>query len=521
MDMPSTNTNFLFKNVSASSLGLLRILYGLFMIEEFAKFYYYFVDSLSKSTFHSTYDGFHWVGILPETGLHLFFGLMLISTLFFTIGLHYRLNAGLTFLGFSYIFLADQGHYNNHFYLYCIFHFFFLVTNANRWAAVDSPQEKQIPYWQLFLFKVQIFIVYFYGAIAKFHADWFEGYPLRYWLHVTSNKFGEPIASFLKTADASYIMAYSGFVFDLSIGFLLFSPRFRRLALIPIFIFHISNHFLWNIGTFPFVMIAACFIFLEPQIPQKILVHFQKYKKTTQASFLLGLALIIWGLFMYNYTMMLIGFFCFAYYLLPHFKLKGFLRWFLPSWGISAPSIETNYDYNKKNIVLIFLSSWFLIQSLFPLRHWVIKGNPSWTGEGHLFAWRMMLVATTDAVSMKLIVPETGEELPIAFEQYMNFRQFRKMGRTPRIYHKFAHFIRDEAKAAGLENPIIKMEIWKSVNERKPRLLNDTSINYAELPYLEFSPCDWYNDWDENNDSLVFREEKFKHWEELLKQYEE
>ena len=62
-------------------------------------------------------------------------------------------------------------------------------------------------------------------------------------------------------------------------------------------------------------------------------------------------------------------------------------------------------------------------------------------------------------------MPETGEEFVIALEEYLTWRQFRKSMRTPKGLLRFAHFIRDEMKAkGGIENPIIKMEIWKSEN---------------------------------------------------------
>ena len=172
--------------------------------------------------------------------------------------------------------------------------------------------------------------------------------------------------------------------------------------------------------------------------------------------------------------------------------------------------------FTRNKPVMIFLSTWFFFQAIIPFRHHFIHGDPSWTGEGHYFSWRMMLYASTDAVKFYVELPETGQRFPVALEKYINFRQFRKMGRTPRSYHRFAHFLADEIRKEGVEDPIIKMEIYKSVNERIPRLLNDTSINYAEKPYIEFRHSDWFQTWDKHDDPLEYREERFEHWSELI-----
>ena len=380
--MKSLNTNFLFEQVSGASLGLLRILFGIFMLKDFMKFYNYFVNSLSKSDFLITYDGFHWLTMLPTPLLYFFFGLMFISCIGFILGIHYRLNALFTFIGFTYIFLIDHGHYNNHFYLYCMLHFFFLITDANRWGALDKQTTSSIPYWQLFLFKFQIFVVYFYGSIAKMESDWFQGFPLRYWLHMVSEKFGPPISSFLQTENAAYFLSYGGFLFDLVIGFMLFSPRLRRIALLPVFIFHTSNHFLWDIGTFPPMMLAICVIFFLPDWPDRAFNYLKNKKLSIGISFIIGLSLIVGGTFFYNLNVVLIGTVFGVYYLFHDFRLS-FFKWFLPyhPQSISNRSNKKEYIFNWHKTVISFISIWIFLQLTIPLRHRLIPGNPSWTGE--------------------------------------------------------------------------------------------------------------------------------------------
>lgn len=513
--MKSISTKFLFEEVNPATLGLLRILFGIFILKDFISFYYYFIDLLVQSKYFATYDGFHWVRILPLPFLYVFFGVMVVACLFFILGIYYRLSAGLIFVGFTYIFLIDIGHYNNHFYLYCLMSFLFFITNANLWGSLEKQTAKTVPYWQLLVFKVQLFIVYFYGAIAKISSDWFQGYPMRYWLHLVSYKFENWFADVLKEEWFAYFISYSGFFFDLFIGFMLFSVKFQRIAIVFVFMFHLMNHFMWDIGTFPFAMFSASCIFFAPNWPQKAFDYFKSKDKYISLSFFIGLIILAVGTYSYSPKIVLVGGVFWSYFLIRELRLP-FFKWILSMHSDKPDYQNINYSFKYKKLVLSFLGIWFFWQLFFPFRHWVLVGDPSWNGHGHLFAWRMMLISTTDAVKVKLVDPETKAAYQVQLEAYMNFRQFSKLGRTPKTYLHFAHFIRDEAIKGGMKNPIVKMEIWKSVNERTPRLLNDTTLNYAEVPYQSFVMGTWCNDWNPSMDPVEFREDKFIHWEKVI-----
>ncbi len=397
--------------------------------------------------------------------------------------------------------------------------FFFSITDAHLWGSIRKKAKTLIPYWQVFLFKFQLFIVYFYGAIAKVESDWFQGFPMRYWLHMVSEKFSNPtLVHLLKQENTAYFICYTGFIFDLLVGFMLFSKRFQRLALLFIFSFHFSNHFLWDIGTFPFVMFFASSIFFAPDWPQKAWEYFEQKPKSVFYAFISGVVLMSGGLYFYNLPVTLVGLLPFVYFLLHCFHFS-FFKWLLVPYLSKEENEDKTTSYLPlQKAALTFMILWMSTQILLPFRHWILKGHPSWCGEGHLFAWRMMLVANTDAVKYHLVDNASGEEYPIQLEAYMNFRQFSKLGRTPKTYLHLAHFIRDEAIKGGMKDPIVKMEIWKSVNERTPRLFNDTTLNYAKVPYQSFVAGDWYNDWSPSMDSLEFREEKFIHWTKVIEE---
>jgi hypothetical protein len=100
----------------------------------------------------------------------------------------------------------------------------------------------------------------------------------------------------------------------------------------------------------------------------------------------------------------------------------------------------------------------------------------------------------------------------------MNFRQFSRNFRTPAEFVKFAHYIAGNMEEkGGVKNPVVKMEIWKSVNERRPKLLNDTTLNYANVPYTYSGVPSWILPWSSAEEEPQFNEDKYHHWQEFLK----
>lgn len=480
----------LFEPVSASTLGIFRLLFGTIMVHEFYEFYIYFSRHLIHSKFLIQHDGFGWLEMLPEQMLAPFFIFMMLSALLFALGIHYRFNSIVISLGFAYVFFIDRGHYNNHFYLYTIILFLFTFVDAS-WGSLARKRSRYIPYWMLFIFKLQIFVVYFYGGIAKLDLDWLQGYPLRYWLVELTQDSEGLVRSFYHSDAGALFFSISGTIFDLLVGFGLFSRRFRRISVVVAILFHLHNEMTFSIGSFPTAMICALIIYANPDKGNEIIRWFKTFKSRKLK-----------------------------------INVKYALTWVFrksPSLfnGVPEEGLEPFYDKKRlRRISLSLITVWFFIQFILPFRHFVYKGDPAWTGEGHLFAWRMMLVDTTNGVRYFIVNPETGQKEPVDILYYVTWRQFFKMSRTPKTYVKFAHFLADEIKKnSDVESPVIKMEIIKSVNERPPRLLNDTTLNYAEVEAKSFGHADWITKWDRTEDTLAFDKDRFLHWQKFIHAY--
>lgn len=479
------------RNVSGSTLGVFRVVFGLVMLREFLHFHTLFRDSLMTSKCLIQYDGFMWLELPSMEWLSVFFYGMAFCSILFTVGLHTKFNSIIMFLGFSYVFLLDRGYYNNHFYFYCLLLFLFMFVDA-RWCSFEKKINPiNVPYWQVLIFKIQIFVVYFFGGIAKIDYDWLNGYPLRYWLWYSSENLPVWIQGYYRTYEAAIIFSYTGLLFDLLAGFALFSKRFKRFALVFILFFHFQNIFYFDIGTFPYAMLGCTLMFGNPKYGEKIVAAFQ-----------FGLYKIVVNFLKKN-------------------PFKTTVKWFLTK----SPKIEVveNLSFVKQTVLQrstkVFLVFWLTMQFLLPLRLYLYQGNASWTGEGHLFAWRMMLVDTVNAVRYWVEDEETGERYPIAVDQYLTFRQFYKMSRTPKSFLLFAHFLRDEIVKETNKKPIIRMEILKSVNNRPPMLLNDITLNYAEVEYSAVKKVKWITDWNFQTQPIVFDRDTRAKWTKAVENH--
>lgn len=442
--------DYLMRPVDASSLGAFRFLFGLVMVWSTIRYYYHgWIDSYYiKRKFIFTYEWFPWISLWPDDGIYYHYALMGISALFLAFGLFYRFSAIIFFVTYAYTFLLGKSLYNNHYYFICLLGLLFCCVNANRWMSLDSLWKSKfcnkslpetVPYWNVLIIKLQIFIVYFYGGIAKFNMDWLRGEPLRLWFSEVAGREDTPsiVAGFLESEFAAYFFSYGGLIFDLAIGFLLIYKKTRLLAFGLILVFNITNNWLFSIGIFPVLMIAATVIFLEPESP-KILI--QKY--------------------------------------FPQITQK------------KVPSEPHPSPYGRA--AMIFVSIYLLIQFLLPFRHWLYKGNVSWTEEGRFFSWHMK---TRDKHDCKVLflatLTETKETWKIPAKKYLTKRQYINMCKHPQMVLQYAHYLGKKLKEANILDVIVTSRSMVSLNGRPPQPMIDPDVNLLKKNYSAFRHADW------------------------------
>ncbi|MDB6116349.1 MAG: Vitamin k-dependent gamma-carboxylase, partial [Verrucomicrobiaceae bacterium] len=253
---------FLFAPVDIGCLVFVRIVFGAAMLWEVCR---YFVGDWISHDFiepvmHFTYFGFDWVRPWPGVGMYIHFAVLGIAALCVLLGLFYRVAATVFFLGFTYVFLLDEALYLNHFYLVCLLSFLLIFVPAERAFSLDARRRPQIrtkvaPAWAMWLLRAQIGIAYFFGGIAKLNADWFQGEPLRAWL--TERTDFPVIGQFFHEEWMVYMFVIGGVLLDLLVVPLMLWKPTRLLAFLAATSFHLLNARLFNIGVFPWLMLAA------------------------------------------------------------------------------------------------------------------------------------------------------------------------------------------------------------------------------------------------------------------------
>ncbi len=265
-----------FAPVDASSLVFLRFCFGLIMVVEVWRFwdhgwierYYINPEFLFK------YYGFEWVVPWPGDGMYWHFGLLAVLAVLIAVGALYRFAAIAFFVCFTYVFLLEEARYLNHFYLVILVAFLFMLVPANRFLSVDAwittgSRSDTVPAWAIWLFRLQFEVVYIYAGLVKINPDWLRLEPLGMWL---SRRDDWPLIGPMFNQDwVVALAAYGTIVLHVVGAPLLLFRRTRVPVMIVYFGFHLMNHFLFNIGIFPWLTMAATLMFLDPDWPRQLL----------------------------------------------------------------------------------------------------------------------------------------------------------------------------------------------------------------------------------------------------------
>ena len=264
----------LFEEVDATSLVVLRVCFGLIMLVECWRFWSkgWIERHYLAPDFFFKYYGFGWVEPWPGDGMYWHFAVLAVLSLMIMVGALYRLAAVLFFFAFTYVFLLDQARYLNHFYLVILMALLMIVVPAHRAFSVDAALRPRlasatVPGWSVWLFRLQFEIMYIYAGIVKINADWLRLEPMGMWL--ASRDDWWLIGPLFNQDWVVALAAYGAIILHIVGAPLLLLKSTRGYVMVLYFAFHLANHFLFNIGIFPWVAMAGTLIFLEPDWPRR------------------------------------------------------------------------------------------------------------------------------------------------------------------------------------------------------------------------------------------------------------
>lgn len=433
--------------VDVAWLATFRFCFGTVMAISMGRFLAYgWVDNFFVSPrYHFKYWGFEWVQGLPGAGMHAVFWMLLVLAILMAFGVWYRLSSVLFLIGFGYVQLIDATNYLNHYYLAWLLACLLAVSPAAEAWSFDAWRrstrgvnvERVTPSvsvsW-LWVFRLQVGVVYTYAGLAKLHADWLgSAQPLRIWLGPQTEV---PLLGQVFTwGGVPLLMSWAGFVFDSTIVLFLLWPRTRVVAYGCVLVFHAMTRSLFPIGMFSTIMVLSALVFFSPSWPRRVLA--------------LLAAGLVWP-------------------------------------GAGSSSVEPTRGTRTRRgpwwwawcaVGVTYCS----LQVVMPLRFLVYGGNVRWHEQGMRLSWRVMVREKNGSVTFYVRDPRSGRELSVAPRAYLTRLQEREMSGQPDLILQLAHRIRDDYEKR-LDGPVeVRAEALVSLNGRRPSPMIDRSVDLAQV----------------------------------------
>ncbi|RYZ98713.1 MAG: HTTM domain-containing protein [Sphingobacteriaceae bacterium] len=437
--------------VSIAPLIIFRVLFGLMMLAGTIRFWLngWITDLYVKPDFYFAYWGFEWVHPLGDTGMHLLFLLVGISSVFITAGFLYRFATVAFFLLFTYIELIDATNYLNHYYFISLAALLMTGLPANRYFSVDVKlwpglKKAYVPLWTIGIIRLQIGVVYFFAGLAKLNPDWLlNAMPMKLWLPAKSHL--PLIGNLMYENWVAYFFSWFGAAYDLFIAFFLINRKTRPVAYLFVLGFHLATALIFpGIGMFPYVMIICSFIFFSSGFQQKLLSH------------------------------------------ITHANLPV------------ANNLNTYHiPVRLTTILTSVIALYFIIQIIMPLRYLLYPGHLFWYEEGYRFSWRVMLMEKSGNTFFYVKEPSTGRSYEVNNSEFLTPLQDKMMSTQPDLMLRYAHYLAAVYKNRGVKNPAVYAECYVALNGRRSRLFTDTTIDLSRQP-LSWQHYTWVLPYTEN-----------------------
>ena len=428
---------------SIAPLALLRIAFGAVMFISTIRF-------IAKGwvrdfyiTPHFFFTFFPWIHPLSPAAIWFVFAAMSLASLLVALGLFYRTSIIVFFLTFTYIELLDKSYYLNHYYLVTLIGFLLIWVPAQRCWSLDvklrpALRLTQVPVWTIGIFKAQLIIVYFCAGLSKLNPDWLlDAMPLKIWLPADASL--PIIGPLLGRTWTAYAFSWSGAAIDLTIGFFLLWRPTRIPGYIVVILFHLLTGWLFKIGMFPYIMLAATVIFFGPELPRPAPASPSAPKPAPASPTALQLTPVP-----ASYS--------------PHPIPARIFHPFL------SP----------------LLTLYFILQLALPFRYLLYPGHLYWTEEGYRFSWRVMLMEKAGTAFFYVTDPRNGRKGEVINRRFLTPLQERMMQTQPDMILQYAHYLHDTYSKKGIPDPIVTVESYVTLNGSGSRLYIDSTVNLAK-----------------------------------------
>jgi hypothetical protein len=204
-------------------------------------------------------------------------------------------------------------------------------------------------------------------------------------------------------------------LFDLCIVPLMLWRRTRTVAYLLVLVFHLLTAALFQIGMFPWIMMASATLFFDPSWPRRIL-------RGEVPDGVAGAALGRWG---------------------------------------------------RASVTVCVC-----VQLVLPLRHFLYPGNTLWTEEGFRFAWRVMLIDKSGELDLT-VVDAAGRRTIARPRDYLTPFQVRMVSTQPDMILELAHLVADDYARRGRGPVQVFADAQVSWNGRRRAPMIDPTVDLA------------------------------------------
>ncbi|MGB0114540.1 MAG: HTTM domain-containing protein [Ilumatobacteraceae bacterium] len=406
--------------VASGSVTAFRIAFGALIVFSTVRFVArgWVEEFYLSPAHHLTYADFAWVQPLSPPLMYALMAALAALGVSIAIGYRTRLAAGVFAVGFAYLELIDAALYLNHYW--------FVTLAAVTLAVVPAPSGGTVPAVTVWALRAQIAVVYVFAGLAKLNPDWlFDAQPMRLWLSARTDR--PVIGPWLDEPSVGYLFSWAGAAFDLTIVGWLLWRRSRPAAYVAVVVFHVATAMLFQIGVFPWVMIALTPIFFAPDWPRTV------------------------------------------------------RRWVTGRRVVAtahAPGGVPNHIGPVVTIALVVLA---VVNVVLPLRHYAADGNVRFNDDGYYLSWRVMLTERTGFLEFDVTDPETGETWRTRPDAVLEDWQAAQATQRPDLALTTAHLVAADFAARGHPGVEVRADSWVAVNGRPRQRWVDPAVDLAAL----------------------------------------
>nr|XP_022319496.1 vitamin K-dependent gamma-carboxylase-like [Crassostrea virginica]XP_022319497.1 vitamin K-dependent gamma-carboxylase-like [Crassostrea virginica] len=460
---------YLCRPTDPASLAILRIAFGILMMVDIPQ---------ERGMAHADvrwgrkdvcrFPLFSDLKVAPLEWMYIIYLIMFIGALGIALGLFYRISCLLFSIPYWYIILLDKTSWNNHSYLYGLLGILLMIVDGNRCWSLDgliskSINNSHVPFWNYFICRTQIFLVYFLAGLKKLDQDWITGYSMQ---RLSRNWVFDPFRLLLTDDQIDlFIVHLGGLTIDMFGGILLLFDKTRPIALFLLASFHFMNSTMFSIGMFPYAMLATLPLFCAFDWPRKVIPNLTKFFRLP----------VLTGTEIQSSSHCI--------YSKEEIKPERHSQTDKVCVNSKTPPPTAPSLVHKLGVGFTLIH--IAIQLFLPYSHGITKGYNNWTNGLYGYSWDMMVHSwTTQHIRLSYRDKITGKEGyldPNAFADGAG----RRWSSHGDMVVQYAHCVADILKNYNMSVELY-FDIWKSMNKRFQQRMFDPRVNIMDVEWSPF-----------------------------------